>query len=112
MRTVWAVLAVLVVAAGATVAISVGVPPSAVKLPGPITVRAPPARGGPLSATSSGASLRSLGGEDEPVRVVTPDRPVSSLPAPIGSDSREAEQPKPGARLPSSSPSRSTATDR
>ncbi len=113
MRSMWGVLAVLVAATGAAVAISVGVPSSAIKLPGPVTVRAATSGSGPSSATSTGAGSRaSLGAEDQPVKVVTPDRPVSSLPAPIGSDSREAEQSKSGARLPTRTPSTSTATDR
>ena len=113
MRTMWAVLAVLVAATAAAVAVSVGVPSSAIKLPGPVTVRAATSGSEPSSTTSTGARSRaSLGAEDQPVKVVTPDRPVSSLPAPVGSDSREAEQLGSRARLPTRTPSTSTATDR
>lgn len=113
MRTVWGVLAVLSVATLAAVAIGVGVPSSANKLPGPVTVRAAASGSRPSSATPTRASSRaSLEAENQPVRVVTPNRPVSSLPAPIGSDSWEAEQTKSRARFPTTIPSTSTVPDR
>ena len=115
MRTVWGVLALLIVATAATVAVRIGIPSSTTRLPGPVTVPATTA-GGPPAPTPAGAGTDRSSSTGQPVKVVTPDRPVSSLPVPLGGDSREAEQSKPGAR-PSptpapTAPSVSSATDR
>ena len=112
MRAVWGVLAVLIVAATATVAVSIGVPSSATKLPGPVTVSAAATGGGSLSATSVGAGAEGAQGTSRSVEVVTPDRPVSSLPAPAGSDAREAEKPRAGPRSLTATSSTSPAADR
>ena len=111
MRTVWSVLAVLIVATAATVAVRIGIPSSATRLPGPVTVPDATAGRSPAVTPAGAGSGRSLS-TGLPVEVVTPDRPVSSLPAPIGSDSREAEQLKPTVRPATTIPPASPATDR
>ncbi len=93
MRTVWGVLTLLVMATVATVAVRVGIPSSDSRLPGPVTVIGTSAGVGPAATPTGGGSNRSPG-SGRPVKVVTPDRPVSSLLPPIGSDAREAEQLK------------------
>lgn len=109
MRTVWGVLALLIVATAATVAVRIGIPSSATRLPGPITV--PAATAGRLpAATPAGAGSDRSSSTGRAVEVVTPDRPVSSLPAPIGSDSREAEQLKPRAGPSTTTPSTPATT--
>ncbi len=112
MRTVWGVLALLIVATAATVAVRIGIPSSATRLPGPVTVPATTTAGGSPAATPAAAGSDRTSSTGRPVNVVTPDRPVSSLPAPIGSDSREAEQLKAGVRPATTTPSGSPATDR
>ncbi len=111
MRTVWGLLVLVIVATAATVAVRIGIPLSATRLPGPITVSAVTAGRSP-AATPAGAGSTRSSSSRRPVEVVTPDRPVSSLPAPIGSDSREAEHVKPAVRRGTTTPSVSTPTDR
>lgn len=100
----------LVVAIAATVVVRIGIPSSATRLPGPVTVPAAAASGSPAAAPAGPGSDRTSS-TGRRVKVVKPDRPVSSLPAPIGSDSREAEQLKPGARPATATSSVSPAPD-
>ncbi len=111
MRTAWGVLALAVVATAATVAIGIGIPAAATRLPGPVIVPAVSGGRSPVRARAGAApeGTSSTGGS---VEVVTPDRRVSSLSAPAGSDSREAAQREPGARAGNTIPPVSPATDR
>ncbi len=111
MRTVWGVLALVIVATAATVAVGIGIPSSAPRLPGPVTVPAGHVDRSPAATPARAASEGTSGG-GQPVEVVTPDHPVASLPAPIGSDSREAEQLNPAVRPAATTPSVPPATDR
>ncbi len=111
MRTVWGLLVLVIVATAATVAVRIGIPSSSTRLPGPITVPAVTAARSP-AATPAGAGSAPPSSSRRPVEVVTPDRPVSSLPAPIGSDSRESEHVKPAVRQETTTPADSATTDR
>ena len=112
MRTVWGVLVLVIVATAATVAIQVGIPSSATRLPGPVTVPTTATASGSPTVPPSGAGSDRTSSAGRPVDVVTPDRPVSSLPMPIGRDSHEAEQMKLAVQPATTTPSASPATDR
>jgi hypothetical protein len=102
-RGVWSVVAVLIVGGLAAVGAGVGLSPAVPRLPGPVTVRAntynPHAAGRPTRG-AAGLPMRRHKAEiperPEPVSIVAPERPVSSLPPRVGSDTREAEQRSPG----------------
>ncbi|MHB1988626.1 MAG: hypothetical protein ACYCSF_11690 [Acidimicrobiales bacterium] len=100
MRSLWSVLALLIVGAMAAIGVGAGLTATVTELPGPVMVRAGKASIRPAldnqTARVTGLPLRAARhGErperPEPVSIVAPKRAVLSL-LPVGGDSSSSEQ--------------------